>query len=163
MQIKLFQKILEDQCIRHLCRNVWTTSIVHIWICEVNLLWLNKYVILNWVTNTMIKWWSIYWTLQTKMFKGSDQILCANQELIFKDVGDTSVLSVCRHFRKSDGLNVHGANISNYYVSMYVNIVSETIKQRTLHTSSSCMCFFWILQAQKVKQFEKATEVQTRV
>ena len=43
----------------------------------------------------------------------------------------TSVLRVCRHFRKSDGLNVHGANINNYYVSMYVNIVSETIKQRT--------------------------------
>ena len=76
---------------------------------------------------------------------------------------DTSVLRVCRHFRKSDGLNVHGANISNYYVSMYVNIVSETIKQRTLHTSSSCMCFFWILQAQEVKQFEKATEIQTWV
>ena len=76
---------------------------------------------------------------------------------------DTSVLRVCRHFRKSDGLNVHGANISNYYVSMHVNIVSETIKQRTLHTSSSCMCFFWILQAQEVKQFEKATEIQTWV
>jgi len=25
------------------------------------------------------------------------------------------------------------------------------------------MCFFWILQAQKVKQFEKATEIQTWV
>jgi hypothetical protein len=55
------------------------------------------------------------------MFKGSDQILCALKNSYCRMLVDTSVLRVCRHFKKSDGLNVHGAKINNYNVSIYTN------------------------------------------